>query len=236
MTKKVKILFVLMFIGAFGVIGYSVVEKSAHSQEDEPLLSSTNTGGAVSPVSAPSSTDQQIAGILGLLSSLQNVKLNTNFFTSPEFLSLVDVSQPIPPATNVGRPNPFAPIGVDLGTIPDDSTLSFGGTSGGGTSGGTGGGTIESNTVTTNPASQIGRTTAVVSGSVAGTSSAGAKSFSYGTTAETLLSATASATTGQNFSATLTGLTPNTTYYVKAVIELGGISVSGTTVTFKTTN
>lgn len=237
MSRTIKILFIFVFVGAFGVIGYSVVQKSAHSQ-DEPLLSSTTTGSAVPINSTPSSTDQQIADILGLLSNLQGVKLNTNFFTSPEFLSLVDLSQPIPAATNIGRPNPFAPIGVDLGTVPQDGTFGGTGTTGGSTGGTTTGGTTttESNAVTTNPATQVGRTTAMVSGAVTGTNTTGTKSFFYGTTPDAILRAPASATTGQNFSATLTGLSPNTTYYVKAVIEVGGISISGATLTFKTTN
>lgn len=48
--------------------------------------------------------------LLATLSHLHTITLNSSIFSDPVFLSLTDFGVEIPPQ-NVGRPNPFAPIG-----------------------------------------------------------------------------------------------------------------------------
>lgn len=47
------------------------------------------------------------------LGSVSGIKLDTSIFTNPSFLSLRDSSKVLIPRGTEGRPNPFAPIGVD---------------------------------------------------------------------------------------------------------------------------
>lgn len=252
MSRTIKILSLIVFIGAFGFLAYSVLSNKAQSQTNDPLLSSETTGKAVSVPGETSASEARLRNVISLLTSLNAVKLDTKFFTSQDFTSLEDISQPLQPPTDVGRPNPFAPIGINAGTIPTDIT--FGGTSNsasaldavtsatGGTS--TTGTTPPSadtgtqlSSIVTNPATQIARTSAVISATLTNNVTASAtKSFAYGTTQETLLRATTITATGQTFSSTLSNLAPNTTYYVKAIIQVSGVTFSGNTITFKTAN
>lgn len=73
----------------------------------------TYFSGASSPASltasdsgSPLSTD-----ILVTLQSIHSIKLDNTIFTDPVFVSLTDFGVTIPPE-NVGRRNPFLPIGV----------------------------------------------------------------------------------------------------------------------------
>jgi hypothetical protein len=250
MSKTIKIVSLIVFVGAFGALAYGMLSNKAQSQTNDPLLSSGTTGAAVNVPAQTSDSEARLRNVLSLLTSLNAVKLDTKFFTSQDFTSLEDISQPLQPATDIGRPNPFAPIGINTGTIPTDTV--FGASSlGGGASvidgatsaGGTGTTTTPTdtgtqlNSIVTNPATQIARTTAVISATLTNSVSATAtKSFAYGTTQETLLRATTITTAGQTFTSTLTNLAPNTTYYVKAIIQVSGVTFSGNTITFKTAN
>lgn len=51
--------------------------------------------------------------MLALLEQINSIGLDTSFFDDPVFGSLVDFGQELNPQP-VGRPNPFAPIGVDI--------------------------------------------------------------------------------------------------------------------------
>ena len=62
------------------------------------ILTSTD---AASPVSKD---------ILAALADLNSIKLDSTVFTDPTFVSLTDLGVVIPPQ-NVGRRNPFAPVG-----------------------------------------------------------------------------------------------------------------------------
>ena len=49
--------------------------------------------------------------------SISGINLDTSIFSNPAFLSLRDSSVILIPRGNEGRPNPFAPIGIDK--VPD---------------------------------------------------------------------------------------------------------------------
>ncbi|MDE2071275.1 MAG: hypothetical protein KGI70_00890 [Patescibacteria group bacterium] len=64
-----------------------------------PALSTVDT-------SSPVSSD-----LLAVLGSLHTIQLDQTIFTNPVFVSLSDFGVTIPPE-NVGRRNPFAPVGA----------------------------------------------------------------------------------------------------------------------------
>jgi hypothetical protein len=62
-------------------------------------------------ISSGGASDSVGSGILDILDSVSSIKIDTSFFSSPAYQSLVDYSIQVPPQ-NVGRPNPFAPTGA----------------------------------------------------------------------------------------------------------------------------
>ncbi len=75
---------------------------------------SGNTTNLSSDSSASPATSQADQQFLQLLLKIQNVRIDTAIFSDPSFLSLQDDGLPILDQPQ-GRPNPFAPIGVDSG-------------------------------------------------------------------------------------------------------------------------
>lgn len=71
---------------------------SGGSDTSQPLVASTGEA------------DPTTAGLLATLSNLQTIELDNSIFNDPVFLSLTDFGVIIPPQ-DVGRRNPFAPIG-----------------------------------------------------------------------------------------------------------------------------
>jgi len=50
------------------------------------------------------------ADVLNILNSVSSINIDSSFFTTTAYQSLVDYSITVPPQA-VGRPNPFAPVG-----------------------------------------------------------------------------------------------------------------------------
>jgi hypothetical protein len=74
-------------------------------------------------VTAASSTSSMVGtDVLSLLKKIHQLKIDYKFFETPAEQSLFDFSQQIPPE-NVGRPNPFLPIGGAIMTTPASSTV-----------------------------------------------------------------------------------------------------------------
>lgn len=116
---------ILAIVGA-GVY-FFVIKKDGDSSATG--LVSTNTGatqGLQNTAAAQSATGSQVVAILRNLSV---IKLDDSVFKNPAFALLTDVSISLPPITNQGRRNPFAPIGTDPMT-PDPTTTSATGTTG----------------------------------------------------------------------------------------------------------
>jgi len=69
-------------------------------------------------LTAITSTETTVVGedLIILVNKLQNVKIEPAIFQDKLFMSLVDFSVPVNPE-NLSRPNPFAPIGSDIGVI-----------------------------------------------------------------------------------------------------------------------
>ncbi len=59
--------------------------------------------------------------LLELLDKLKGVSFDTDLFSSTKFSSLMDWSIPLP-RPDLGRPNPFERIGLDIGVVAPIST------------------------------------------------------------------------------------------------------------------
>lgn len=86
---------------------------------------STANQGAISITENSNAEPQNPIGqqFFNQLLTLQNIRLDNQVFSDPRFQSLEDFSQPIPDEPQ-GRPNPFAPIGVDNGTVSNPNASS----------------------------------------------------------------------------------------------------------------
>lgn len=72
---------------------------------------SSSAGSANLTASSPSGSSPIVgADVLSILQSVSSIKIDTSFFSSPVYQSLVDYSIQVPPQP-VGRPDPFAPVG-----------------------------------------------------------------------------------------------------------------------------
>lgn len=73
-----------------------------------------NTGTAVSSTGASNTGDQ----VVSLLRNLSTIQLNDAVFQHPGFGLLRDITITLPPVTNQGRRNPFAPLSGDNAATP----------------------------------------------------------------------------------------------------------------------
>jgi hypothetical protein len=80
------------------------------------------TSGLVATPGAIAGVDQSAvgAGVLSVLNSVSSIHIDSSFFSSPAYQSLVDYSIAVPSAP-VGRPNPFAPTGSSAAAPGDTS-------------------------------------------------------------------------------------------------------------------
>jgi hypothetical protein len=104
-----------IFIGLLIVILIALVTYNAVSSISVVHADSTSSSATSSPV------DQNI---LTLLSSFQNVTIDSSLFSSNLFQSLKDFSTTLPTEPE-GRANPFAPIGNETGTVAPASSNTF---------------------------------------------------------------------------------------------------------------
>ncbi len=227
MNKTFKILFITLSVAVVSAGVYFKISNTAEGQTEPRLVSETTN----QPVGIPSlnseATDKAIQDAVRQINDLDKIKLNTAIFEKPEFLALKDISQELPAPTDVGRPNPFAQIGLDVGVISGDET--FGATA------------LPSNfglpevinDVRTKEVINIGRTSATVNAEVSILGPT-ARWFEYGTNENTVNKTAKQNGSDATFSATLTGLQAKTTYYVKSAVDQSGTVTYGELVSFKT--
>jgi hypothetical protein len=226
MQSPLKISIIVLAVAALSTGAYFSIQKKADGQS-EPLLQSAVTNNAMGIPDGNTTTDQQIQEALVNINNLDQIKLNTDIFQSPEFLALNDISMDLPAPRDIGRPNPFAPIGVDIGSIATDE-----GQAGVGT-------TTDQNFATplsivkTKEAQNVGRRSATLNGEV-GVFTQTTRWFEYGTNQNTVNKTNKQIGTDEVFTATISNLLPNTTYFVKAAVDDGGVTTYGELVSFKT--
>ena len=105
--SKIKNIIILVVIGAILVLIYIFLIKAP--DETATLVSSSG----VAP--ATTTTDSSVAkDFLTLLLNVKNIKLDDAIFSDSAFGALRDSSITLTPDGNEGRPNPFAPLGIDI--------------------------------------------------------------------------------------------------------------------------
>ena len=113
MAPKIKNIIIFTSIGIAIILIYVFFIKK--SPDQAPLVSSVPV--AVSPGANSASVLDGASSItqdfLSLLLSVKSIKLDDAVFSDPVFLSLQDSSILLVPDGTEGRPNPFAPIGIE---------------------------------------------------------------------------------------------------------------------------
>lgn len=120
LKKIIIVLVVLVIIG----IGASFFAGDKTSNQNP--LQSIVSGGTGAILTQNATTNQNFANteeinreFIATLLNLQAIKLNDDIFSQPAFTVLVDNSVRLNQPGNHGRPNPFAPIGLDPVASPE---------------------------------------------------------------------------------------------------------------------
>lgn len=215
MKSIIRNIIIAVVVIALGAVGY----KLFFAKKQDTSTLQTTSGQATTALPGTSGDAGSVAGaaaagpvgqdLLPILLNVKSIQLDIGIFSSKAFTILQDFNRPIPPDNDPGRANPFAPLGSD--GLPASAQVS-----------------------TSNPSS-ITATESTLNGALTASGTNVNRWFEYGLTAN-LGTATPQKiqTTAGAFAEQITGLKPNTTYYVKAVALVGTITVSGNVVTWKT--
>lgn len=119
--KKFKYLIIVVLVLVAAFIAYTIYTNGNSTTGSATLQKTavnTTRGsvavpGSLGPGSAVSS-DELAKSFVDQLLVIQNIDLKIEFFSDPIFLALVDNHKGID-SQLIGRPNPFAPIGKDVG-------------------------------------------------------------------------------------------------------------------------
>lgn len=215
MKSFIKIIVIIGVLGGLGYGGYVYFMKDDANTSATGLQTTTADGtvqsGEIATSQKSQTADMGTVGqdFLALLLNVESIKLDDRIFTSKGFTLLQDFNRPIPPDTNPGRPNPFALLGVD--------------------------GAAVSTQVSTSSTSSITTIGSTLNGALALGGPGITRWFEYGKTNALGISTLPKQQDNPGaFSETITGLEPNTTYYVKAAASIGGVIVAGNLITWKT--
>lgn len=213
MSKKIKTFVIVVVIIAIIIGAFSYLSNSKPQPATTLLNSSVSPAAGMLNNQVNVSSDSEFSS---LLSTVNTIVIDTSIFESAAYKSLRD--SPITLGSDIkGRPNPFAPVGSDRGTIS---------------------GTTETGTAqfeTLQPI-KVTATTAEFGAQAMLSSTVGAQViFEYGEN-DLLSSATAPVDLASNGTVLVkaTGLNPDTTYYVRAVLTQGSNVVSGDKMKFTT--
>ncbi len=212
MSKKVKI-FAIMIVGLAIVIFVvsSLVGKKAQvaPKSTSPLTSTTGV------VPLPGANTSKVASdeFSALLSNIKSITIDTSIFENVAYKMLRDF--PVSLGSDiVGRVNPFAPVGTDIGGAPTEGVYID---------------TLQSGKVTSITAEFGAQVTLpdTIPVSII---------FEYGTS-DTFGSVTAPVTVNKNGTTlvTVTKLLPETNYFVRAIAVRGPLTTTGNTTSFTTT-
>lgn len=218
-----KLLIVIIIVIAGG-IAYKVFFAGPASNAPTSPLTSSGVAGTSAPLTGQ---DDEIGKqFLQTLLSLKTISLNDEIFSKPGFKNLKDYTTELLQTDPKGRPNPFAPIGTDVGSIQIT-----------GTDAGTGSGSPTpppTSSVTTLPAETITRSSAKFVGSVVAGTTVDARWFEFGTSNSILDTRTPNLTASAPFSTTVTTLRAGTTFYYHACVSVATVPQCGDTISFAT--
>lgn len=121
-SSSSKFVQVLVIVGVIAATGYFLGFKNYHADAaDTPGLVSTTKGSSQGLQNSTNTGDNTGSQVVSILRNLSVIKLDDAVFRNPAFALLTDVSISLPPVSNQGRRNPFAPVGTDNPalTVPD---------------------------------------------------------------------------------------------------------------------
>ncbi len=119
-SKTIKNIIIVLFVAVALLVVYSMINsKSQETGGTTTGLTSSNLTSAFTNSPEVDDSEVQLANteILKVLGSIQNIELRDDIFSNPVFRDLRDTRFSIPKPTNIGRPNPFLPIGFDDNSI-----------------------------------------------------------------------------------------------------------------------
>ena len=110
---------IIIFVAIGGVIAFAYFYFFRPSQDKAATLVSSGAPAASSSTASVNSAETETVArnFINLLLSVKSIKLNDAIFSDEAFKSLQDSSITLVPDGKEGRPNPFAPIGVDIGEV-----------------------------------------------------------------------------------------------------------------------
>ena len=235
--QTIRTFIILAVVIALCALGYVIFFK----KDTVANLAFTTTGSTrVDTTALPSNDASATQGFLQTLLNLKTIKLDDTFFSNNAFTALQDNTVTLPQGTPTGRPNPFAPIGTDaIPATPAPTTSTPGAPV-------TTPSTPQAGTTTplqTAPVASVvtgtptaTRTTVTFSATVSGGVAPDTRYFEWGTSAALGNKTKPITDTNVPFGTKLTGLTAGTTYYVRAGITIGTVTIVGSTVNFTTAN
>lgn len=115
MKSKFSTILIVVILLVVGLLIYFFVIRGDKAPAAETGLVSANTGTAQGLQNTNTTTGTSTTGsaVVQILRNLSSIQLDDSVFRNPAFAYLVDMTLQLPPATNQGRRNPFAPIGSE---------------------------------------------------------------------------------------------------------------------------
>lgn len=215
MSKKVKIFAIVVLIISALIAAVTFLGHSSTPAVNGPLSSSVPTTSNGTTQAPGSSASSEFAT---LLSSISNITIDTSLFTDPGYLALRDY--PIALGSDIqGRPNPFAAVGYDTGSISSTAPTT----------------PTQTQFDTIQPDKITATTAEVGAQAILSDTSQALVVFEYGINGS-LDNATAPQPLPSNGTVLfrISGLTPGTKYSVKAILAQGSDTTPGNVVTFTT--
>ncbi|MFA6446518.1 MAG: hypothetical protein WCW14_04715 [Candidatus Paceibacterota bacterium] len=105
MSKTIRNIIIVIVVGLLVILGFRYLSGSQSSTSGTTSLTSVTSG-------SQAATLQVGVEFRDMLSKVQRITLDDSIFNDKAFDSLRDFSKPLAPA-EVGRLNPFSPIGSD---------------------------------------------------------------------------------------------------------------------------
>lgn len=109
-----KLLSIILTIVILGLLVGGVYYYMTHRNLPALSTQSTTTGGVVAMPGAAGDINKEF---LSLLLNIRSIKLDGSVFQNRGFTSLSDTSIILAAPDNIGRRNPFAPIGSDVAPV-----------------------------------------------------------------------------------------------------------------------
>lgn len=123
MNPKIKNAIIFISIGIVMILIYVFFIKKDTPQSNLVTTTDSSTTAAVQVVGMSKEDSELAKDFLSLLLSVKNIKIEDSIFSDAAFIGLRDSSISLNPDGTEGRPNPFAPVGVESSAVSNAATL-----------------------------------------------------------------------------------------------------------------